>query len=471
MNPYNFVVLLFAFGTLFVGLLILLKRKDEIAKRFFIFSIFVTLWGVGFSILTNSAGTYQGALFGARFCNVSAVFIPITWVHFILVFLKRDEKKKKLIYFLYILSFFIVLFSPTSLFVPSVTENLLPGFKWFTQPGPIFHIFTVLFFLAVPYGFWEMVRAFRISRGKDRLQLQLFIVATLFGFVGGSVTFLPLYGIKFPQYGVFLMPFYPFIMAYGMIERGLFDIEEIAQSFQREKLATIGLLAASINHEIRNPLYAAKGLLETYIENEKDGLPRKNPLETSMRTLAQISRALDVIGKLNRFAKPINVDGKTEDSSASLQDAVQVVMDLVSYEFELDKIHIKNNIQKDFPPIRADQRQLEEILFNLIVNACQAMSARQKADPSFGGGENGGTLEIQSTIHDTRITLTISDTGTGISPEQAKHLFEPFHTTKGENGTGLGLYITKQLVERNGGKISVNGKENQGTSFLLEFKI
>lgn len=58
-----------------------------------------------------------------------------------------------------------------------------------------------------------------------------------------------------------------------------------------------------------------------------------------------------------------------------------------------------------------------------------------------------------------------------VSPEQAKYLFEPFHTTKGENGTGLGLYITKQLVERNAGKVSVNSKEGQGTRFILEFKI
>ncbi|MBI4358304.1 MAG: hypothetical protein HY584_03310, partial [Candidatus Omnitrophica bacterium] len=268
MNPYNFAVLFFAFGTLFVGLLILLKRKDELAKRFFTFSIFVTLWGVGFSILTNSAATYEGALFGARFGNVSAVFIPITWIHFILVFVRRNEQNRKLICFLYIFGILITLFSPTPLFVRSMAENLVPGFKWYTQAGPVYHIFTALFFLAVPYGFWEMIRALRMSEGKDRLQLQLFIVATLFGFVGGSSTFLGVYGIVFPTYGVFVMPIYPFIMAYAMIEHGLFDIETISNAFQREKLATIGLLASSINHEIRNPLYAVKSLLESYVEFE-----------------------------------------------------------------------------------------------------------------------------------------------------------------------------------------------------------
>ena len=68
------------------------------------------------------------------------------------------------------------------------------------------------------------------------------------------------------------------------------------------------------------------------------------------------------------------------------------------------------------------------------------------------------------------VRIIIQDSGTGISPDQVKHLFEPFHTTKGEKGTGLGLYITKQLVERNGGKITVTSKPGQGTSFALEFK-
>src|SRR3989338_3595804 len=119
MNPYNFSVLFFAFGTLFVGLLVLLKRKDRVSIRFFIFSIFVTLWGIGFSILTNSAATYQSALFGSRFGNFSAVFIPISWIHFILVFLQRDEKRKRMIYFLYFFGICIVSFSSTPLFVPS----------------------------------------------------------------------------------------------------------------------------------------------------------------------------------------------------------------------------------------------------------------------------------------------------------------------------------------------------------------
>src|SRR3989338_4885206 len=120
------------------------------------------------------------------------------------------------------------------------------------------------------------------------------------------------------------MPLYPFIAAYFMIRHRLFDVEQVAQAFQREKLATIGLLASSINHEIRNPLYAAKGLLDNYVEMTKEGLREKSPLEIAERTSAQITRALDVITKLNRFAKPVESEpekGRTgEPAKANIHE-------------------------------------------------------------------------------------------------------------------------------------------------------
>ena len=84
--------------------------------------------------------------------------------------------------------------------------------------------------------------------------------------------------------------------------------------------------------------------------------------------------------------------------------------------------------------------------------------------------EKEGILTIRGLWSMDKVQIEIKDSGSGISPDHLKHLFEPFHTTKGDQGTGLGLYITKQLVERNGGRISVQSKEGEGTSFALEFK-
>ena len=459
MNPYNFSLLLFAFGSFFVGLLVAFKRQDTIGRIYFLFSTVTSAWGIGFAVMLNQQISYNFALFSARFADGIAVFIPAIWLHLALLMSSRYQSRKIIVFALYMLSFVFSCFMFTPFFVSKVKPVL--NFKYWPHPGFLFHFFTIMFFIVVPYSFIQLYSKIKNSSGDEQVQLKGFFIAVLFGYMGGTISFALNYDLPIPQYAIFLMPVYPFITAYFMIRHRLFDIEEVAQVFQKEKLATIGLLAASINHEIKNPLYAVKGLLETYVENEESGVQSKAPLEVSKKALAQVSRALDVITKLNRFAKPSN-DQETRDkgqgSGANIHEAIQNVSGLVSYEFELDKIKILNHVSSTLPAIQADQHQLEEILFNLIVNACHAMK------------EKGGTLEIRSQMSNNGIQLEISDTGTGISPDQAKHLFEPFHTTKGENGTGLGLYITKQLVERNSGKISVKSEDKKGTSFVLEFK-
>ncbi len=458
MNPYNLSVLFFGFCNFFIGLLIFLKRNDEVGKRYLIFSIAVGVWGFFLSLLINQDFSYENALLSARLCNFSAVFIPVTWLHLVLSLVNRVQKYKKILFFLYILAFLIDLFAFTPWFIPNLKPAV--GFVHYTRTGFIFHIFVFQFFTVVPFAFRELLLKIQQTKKEEKLQLAGFFVATLLGFIGGSLTFLPAYDIMFPQHTLFLLPIYPFMMAYFMIRHRLFDIDQIAEQFQREKLATIGLLVASVNHEIRNPLYAARSVLESYEEIGKE------PKEITKKAVSQINRALDVITKLNRFAKPAVSTGP--DQKASVCEALETVFDLVSYEFQLDKIQIVNQIDRSFPSIQADQRQLEEILFNLIVNACHAMSGKGDRQEVLSGSFS--VLTLRSTIHDTRVTIEISDTGTGISPEQTKHLFEPFYTTKGEKGTGLGLYITKQLVERNGGKISVKSEEGKGTSFVLEFR-
>ncbi len=471
MNPYNFSVLFFAFCSLFIGILIWLKRADALGNVYFIFSVTIAVWGIGYAVMISPNVSYPTALFIERLSQGVAVFIPVTWFHLILLLTDRVQKFKKILIVFYIIAFVLLSFSLTPWFIPRMEPAV--GFNHYMRAGVLYHIFPLLYFIVVPISFVLFAQKITRSKGEEAFQLKGFFIATLIGFVGGSFCFLPIYEIMVPQYGVFFMPIYPFVMAYFMMRHKLFDLEQIAEVFQREKLTTIGLLAASVNHEIRNPLYALKSLLESFVEDSENKRQIKNPVEVSKKALTQATRALEVITKLNRFAKPVS-EVNTFDSNVSVLEAIKNVFDLISYQFELDKIKIDNQISNNLPLIQADQRQLEEILFNLIVNACHAMPnggqlvIASKAKQSQSGllRRPGGTPR-----NDGYIQIKISDTGTGISPEQAKHLFEPFYTTKGDKGTGLGLYITKQLVERNGGKISVKSEEGKGTSFVLEFKL
>ena len=448
MNIYSVSILCFSFGVLLIAVLVLVKRKDIISIRFALFSVSVCGWGFPSSAWFSQIYSPETGLMLLRIAHGFSVFIPITWLHFVFAFTGKKEPLKYFYSTNYAISALLLLLSPTPLFIKGV--HPIMGFKYFTIAGPFYHIYTMSFFTYVPYAFYYLMSAYRSSKGYIREQLKFFIIGTIIGFSSGGTAFFPVYHIPFIFLGFSLMPLYPIFMGIALIRYGLFDVQQIADAFQREKLTTLGLLTASINHEIRNPLYAAQSVLQNF----KEGI-KKSPEEVTDKVLSQINRALDVINKLNRFAKP---NQNTITSQASISEAIQSVLDLISYEFELGKIKINNQIQKGPPNIRADQRQLEEILFNLIVNACHAMP-------------NGGELVIASEAKQSHtFQITIQDTGTGISPEQAKHLFEPFYTTKGEKGTGLGLYVTKQLVERNGGKISVSSKPNQGTLFTLEFK-
>ncbi len=492
MNPYNFSLLLFTFGHLFVGLFILFKRRDQVGLLYFIFTLFVTIWGSCWSIVISDDATYEIALLSSKLAHGSAVFIGITWYHTTLIVTHQNKAKRYLLLGLYMVALFFSCFVLTPLWVLNVRPMV--GFVHYTNPGPFLTAAIILFCIEVFFGFFELVKAI-LNNPSEKVQLLGFFIAAFFGFLGGTLVIPPVYGIPLPQYGLFLTPIYPFVMVYFMMRHRLFDLETIIQVFQREKLATIGLLAASVNHEIRNPLYAAQNILDSYIENEKEGLELKNPIEISKKAKTQIARALDVITKLNRFAKPFE---ETKDSrqktQANIQEAFKNVLDLISYEFQLDKIRIINQIDSNLPLIQADQRQLEEILFNLIVNACHAMKESQETEDTRQEGvltischsrESGNldprlkSAKIRSGSAEKfgghsgmtgKIQITITDTGSGISKDQMRHLFEPFHTTKGEKGTGLGLYITKQLVERNGGKISVKSEEGKGTSFILELK-
>ena len=477
MNIYSFSILCFSFGVLLIAILALVKRKDVVSMRFALFSVSVCGWGFPSSAWFSQIYSPETSLILMRIAHAFGVFIPISWLHFVFTFTGKKEPVKYFYFINYVISFLLLLLTPTPLFIQGL--HSIMGFKYFTSYGLFYHIYSMFFFIYVPYAFYYLIKAYLVSTRYVREQLKFFIIGTVIGFFSGGTAFLPVYNIPFIFLGFSLMPLYPIFMGIALIRYGLFDVEQMIQAFHREKLATIGLLAASVNHEIRNPLYAAQNILDSYIENEKEGLELKNPIEISKKAKTQIARALEVITKLNRFAKPISETIEL-NSQASVPEAIQNVFDLISYEFSLDKIKVTNQIPSDLPLIKADQRQLEEILFNLIVNACYAMKESQETEDTRQEGvltischsRESGNLDprLKHSGMTGKIQIIIQDTGSGISKDQMKHLFEPFHTTKGDKGTGLGLYITKQLVERNDGKISVKSEAGKGTNFILEFR-
>ena len=237
-----------------------------------------------------------------------------------------------------------------------------------------------------------------------------------------------------------------------------------AEAAQREKMAVIGTLSAGINHEICNPLGIARGQCEAFLLNIREGL-YKDKTEKELLDKAQLimnkvihetDRATIITKRLSSFAKP-SKGLYSED--IDVKESVNEVLALVGYEMKLDKIEVENNVPDKFPHITGDRKQIQEVFFNLIRNAAQAIHEK-------------GKIAVKAYKNPGKAYIEIEDTGHGIPEDKVDQIFNPFYTTKEPGkGTGLGLFIVKQVVERNGGRISVKSKEGVGTTFTLEFGV
>ncbi len=234
-----------------------------------------------------------------------------------------------------------------------------------------------------------------------------------------------------------------------------------AEATQNAKLASIGALSAGINHEVCNPLNRMLSSMQIFIRSRKMGLYKDKKdgelLETCegimMDMMNDIRKIAGITKKLSDFAKPgRQLAAERVEISQSLQEA----MDVLGHELELKRIEFVKDI-KERLFIMADRDQLQEIFFNIIRNAVQAI-------------EEKGKIVFTAQKRKGDVIIEIKDTGSGMPEEKIEKIYDPFYSTKGEGkGTGLGLAIVKQLVIRNKGTIHVESRVGEGTAFKLSF--
>ncbi len=257
---------------------------------------------------------------------------------------------------------------------------------------------------------------------------------------------------------LFLLPIYPFGLAYFISAKGLFSLEDLAEMAHKNKLADLGVITASVNHEIRGPLFLLRGTLESEI--------RKNHVskESFSKMIRQIDRIADMITKLSNFSKK-GVLAEVKLERLQLSEVLANIRPLLQHQLSFQHIEYHQVLPENLPDLLADRGYLEEVLFNLILNACQAL--KDTAQPKI---ELVASATFSALGRLAGVTIVINDNGPGISPAAKKNLFKPFCTTKQE-GSGLGLYITKQIVEKCGGKIFFDTPPRGGASFRLFFLV
>ena len=212
-----------------------------------------------------------------------------------------------------------------------------------------------------------------------------------------------------------------------------------------EKLTALGRFAASITHDINNPL---TGIL-TYLYMMKRTPPSEEKLLQDLDLIEkQVLVIAELVKNLQNFARP----PRTEREPVHIPDVVESVMTLINKELAQRDIAVECTCDPNTPPVLASPGQMQEVLMNLILNARDAMTS-------------GGNLEVHVGPWDGVVRLIVRDTGEGIEPEIRNRIFEPFFTTKGEEGTGLGLSICYSIVKEHGGEINVDSEPERGTEF------
>jgi signal transduction histidine kinase len=213
-----------------------------------------------------------------------------------------------------------------------------------------------------------------------------------------------------------------------------------------EHLAEIGQLAASLAHEIKNPLAGISGAIQIIGEEMGPDAPRQ-PIVAEI--LDQIRRLDAAVKDLLIYARPAPARPTTFD----LRDVARRVLTVLREEPELLRVRVDCDGLAEGCEARGDGTQIEQLLMNLVINAAQA-------------SRDGDTVCIRTRLGEENVELEVEDTGVGMSPEMHKRAFEPFYTTKAK-GTGLGLSICRKIAEAHHGVIEIASRLDEGTTVTV----
>jgi signal transduction histidine kinase/PAS domain-containing protein len=217
------------------------------------------------------------------------------------------------------------------------------------------------------------------------------------------------------------------------------------------RVATMGELTASLAHEIRQPISAAVTNAQTclrWLRREEPDVAEAS--EAASRIVNDVTRATDIISRISVLFKK----GALQRELVDVNQLIREMIVLLRSEANRYSISIRTELAEDLPKVMADRVQLQQVFMNLVLNGIDAMK-----DPA-GGSE----LTINSELHDGQILISVSDTGVGFAPEQTDQIFKAFFTTK-DNGTGMGLPISRSIIESHGGRLWANSASSRGATF------
>ena len=221
---------------------------------------------------------------------------------------------------------------------------------------------------------------------------------------------------------------------------------------QSKKLASIGILTAGVAHELTNPLNNISMIAQNYAEYY-DQLSREQRIDLMSQVDGQAHRIEEIVRNLLDFSKPKEANLEVSEINETIRTALRLIQNTL----DISNIEPRLALAERLPPVFIDRHQIEQVFLNLVVNATQAMAP-------------GGTLTIATGFDavDDLVRVEVRDTGRGIAPEHLPHIFDPFFSTKGVEGTGLGLSVSYGIIRNHRGSIKVKSTVGVGTTFVIE---
>ncbi len=213
-----------------------------------------------------------------------------------------------------------------------------------------------------------------------------------------------------------------------------------------EKLASLGVLAAGIAHELNNPLNNIYLLAQLIKEDLHAGRAREEDVDM---ILQQVQRASQIIRGLLEFSR----EGFVNFEEVDINAAIEEMLGFMEKVMESHRVRVVKRLGR-VPKVAGDKTMLQQVMVNLITNACQAMP-------------QGGEIRITTRSRDGSVEIKISDTGVGIEERHLSRIFDPFFTTKEKDGSGLGLAVSHSIIKRHGGEITVESELGRGSTFII----
>jgi len=228
---------------------------------------------------------------------------------------------------------------------------------------------------------------------------------------------------------------------------------------QTDRLASLGQLAASVAHEINNPVSGVLNLSMLMQRIMKDdGIPRERVPEFR-KYLGQVVQETSRVGRIVSDLLSFSRRSKPQRAPADLNRIVTATLSLVSPKLRLANVTVDEDLAPDLPPVRCDHSQIQQVILNLVLNGAEASQPR---------AERRLTVRTRRSADGAAVTIAVQDNGDGVRPEYLTRIFDPFFTTKPEGkGVGLGLAVSYGIVEAHGGDIAVASKPGEGATFTV----